>query len=74
MTNHPGRTVAAALKVILKGHEQYQDADSAGREIIRANIRQRLHDSVDTVGSITADRLVAWYNRNGLTAGENVTL
>lgn len=74
MVNHPSRTVAAALKAILRGHEQYQDSDTAGREIIRANIRQRLHDSADAVGSITAERLVAWYNRNGCTAGENVTL
>lgn len=73
MPNHPSRTFAAALKSILRGDEQYQNATDAGREIIRANIRQRLLDSMDAAGSITADRLVAWYNRNGLTAGEDAT-
>lgn len=74
MANHPSRTVAAALKRIIASHSGYKTASAADRARISANIHDRLHDAVDASGPITAARLVAWYDRNGLTAAENVKL
>lgn len=60
MTNHPNRTIAAALKRILAGHSQYKTADAEGRENIRRNINTRLHE-LHSDG--TTEQLVADYRR-----------
>lgn len=58
MTNHPGRTIAAALKRILADHDQYKQADTDGRARIRRNISVRLHE-LHSGGN--ADQLLADY-------------
>ncbi len=60
MTNHPGRTIAAALKRILADHDQYKRVDAEGRANIRRNISLRLHE-LHTDGN--ADQLIADYKR-----------
>ena len=75
MANHPNRSKAdaesiavdAALKAILKGSEQYRNADTEGRRNIRRNIGSRLSEAW---AGHTAEQLVTWYNRNGITASE----